>query len=132
MNVKLMTLMIQTKMRRVTFCVGKWLQNCNARSRCELSEFCYQYILLLLAPKVLGPGEDTHSELPGRKIVKEFYSLPGRKIVKEFDTVSFKSLKNKSKNHAVVPMGDNSQGHGMKQFCFKGCCKWYAGKTLKR
>ena len=89
MNVKLMPLMmegspIQTKMRRVTLCGGKWQQNCNARSRCELSEFCYQYILLLLAPKVLGRGEVSHSELPGRKIVKEF------------DTVSFKILKNKS------------------------------------
>ena len=89
-NVKLMTLMmegspIQTKMRRrVTLCWGKWQQNCNASSRCELSEFCYPYILLLLAPQVLGPGEVTHSELLGRKIVKEF------------DTVSFKSLKNKS------------------------------------
>ena len=51
-------------------CRGKGQQCCSASSRCEFSEFCHQYYLLLLAPELLGPGEVTRSELLGRKNVK--------------------------------------------------------------
>ena len=40
----------------------KWQQHCHASSRREFSEFCHQFFFLLLAPKLLGPGEVTHSE----------------------------------------------------------------------